>query len=1021
MAEADAPRVLAVLVAHDGAAWLPEAIDALEQQTYDHLRVIAVDNGSSDGSRDVLIDRFGSDDLLVADRDLGFAGAVSMALDAATGAPATYLLFVHDDLALAPDAVEQLVAHVQADPSVAVVGPKLVHWDDPDRLSEVGMAIDLTGRPDTGIEPDERDQGQRDHVRPVLYVSTAGMLVRRDVFEELGRFDRRYHLFRDDLDLCWRAHLAGYDVEVVPDAAARHAAAATNYHRLGQTAFIGPRYFAERNTLATLLKLYSARRLALVLPLYLLVGLLKVIGFLATRRVSDAWQTVRAWAWNVTNLGSTRRHRRRAQARRERVDGELRPLFARTAPRVRAYAEAVGEWLAGGDLEIEEAADETGEPPPAGRRLVAFVVRHPVVVVAFVLIVAGLVAVLPLLHAGQLRGGDLAPWPSDSGTFWRAYRSSWNGVGGLGSAAPPSPAQALLGAIGVITLGSAWLAQRVLVLAPLPLAWLLAYVASRVFTVRRVPRLAAATVYVLSPPALAALMTGRIGSLVAAVGLPALVIAGAPVVRPSAESGTAWRSAAGAALVAAVMVAFEPPSALVLLVLLVLVGLPAALLGAGSVEQRRGALIRTLATAVGAFLLLFPWSVTLFRDSATVLSGAAGTATTDSPLWRWLLLGPELPGFPSILPGVGFVMAGVLGLALGVRRHPVVIPGLWVLALFGGVVGWLSGRAGTDAWTWPGLPLLVAALAFAGLLAIGLGSAEEQLGQHTFGWRQVVTIATVGLVVAGLGVSALTLYQDDAWGAYAFDEPALPPFLAPEVDEVGPFRILVITDDEGVLRWDLTGPEGPTMARYGAPDPRPLLDLIGDSITEIAAGSDPGAAGRLGLANIRYVVVPEGGRSPVLGRALADQLDLEPQPVGSGLVLRVAGWLPRVSWVPPIVADSLSERGELPPGAQPIALDPVPGEVATYAGSVPGEGTLLVAEIASTGWEAAADGTRLVRRDTSGLARFRIGAPAEDVVVAYARNGRRLALVLIQLTVVLLALSLMLRPPRFAREAGVAP
>ena len=304
--------MLAVLVATDGEAWLPDVLEALEQQTYPHLDVIAVDNGSQDASREALLTRLSEDRVLVAERDLGFAGAVSMALDADPGGD--LVLFVHDDLALRPDAVEHLVAALTADPRLAVVGPKLVDWHDPERLQQVGWTVDVTGRADLGLEPDERDQGQRDEPRRPLVVSTAGMLVRRDVLEALGRFDRRYHVFRDDLDLCWRAWLAGWEVEVVPAAAGRHVRAAASYHRLGQSALLGPRYFAERNTLATLLKNYGALRLLLVVPLFLVVGLAKVVGFVATRQVGDAWQTIRAWAWNLVHLRRTLELRRHVQA-----------------------------------------------------------------------------------------------------------------------------------------------------------------------------------------------------------------------------------------------------------------------------------------------------------------------------------------------------------------------------------------------------------------------------------------------------------------------------------------------------------------------------------------------------------------------------------------------------------------------------------------------------------------------------------------------------------------------------------
>ena len=232
------PTVLAVVVATDGAATLRRTLTGLEAQ--DHpVVVVGVDNGSTDASRGILLEHLGHDHVLVADRDLGFGGAVGMALDAEVSRGAEYVLFVHDDLELRPDAVRRLVDEMEADEELAVVGCKLVEWDDPRQLQSVGMSVDVTGRADPGVEDDELDQGQRDHEARTLYVSTAGMLVRRGRFEQLGRFDHRYHLFRDDLDLCWRAWLRGWSVEVVPGAVAAHEQSAATYRRLGQTAFLG--------------------------------------------------------------------------------------------------------------------------------------------------------------------------------------------------------------------------------------------------------------------------------------------------------------------------------------------------------------------------------------------------------------------------------------------------------------------------------------------------------------------------------------------------------------------------------------------------------------------------------------------------------------------------------------------------------------------------------------------------------------------------------------------------------------
>jgi GT2 family glycosyltransferase len=446
-----APGVLVVLVAHDGASWLPRVLDGLAVQTYPNLDVVAVDNISQDGSREVLLERLGEERVLIADRDVGFGAAVGMGLDARPADEFPYVVTLHDDCELAPDAIEVLVAAMEADPHLAAVGPKLRAWHGPAELQSVGWTVDITGRADSGVDEGELDQGQRDQERRTLYVSTAAMLLRRATFDAVGRFDRRYHVFRDDLDLCWRFWLAGHEVEVVPDAVGRHVGGATNYLRLGQTRFIGPRYFAERNTLATLLKNYGRARLAGIIPLYFLVGIAKVLGFLLTRRVSDAWQTIRAWVWNLFHLRETWRLRRIVQQGRRRQDAELKELFGRVVPRLRAYLEAIVEWIAGADVGATAPSEElreeraAAEPETATKRLIRFARSRPVLVTGAVLATLGVIGAWQLLLPGTLRGGELAPWPDHASAFLADYVAGWHEANVFGTADAPSPAQALLG------------------------------------------------------------------------------------------------------------------------------------------------------------------------------------------------------------------------------------------------------------------------------------------------------------------------------------------------------------------------------------------------------------------------------------------------------------------------------------------------------------------------------------------------------------------------------------------------
>ncbi len=1007
------PPVLAVLVVHDGLPWLPRTLSALAAQSHPHLDIVAVDNASADGSRELLLDQLAEDQVLVADRDLGFGGAVSMALDARPTSEHRYVLLVHDDLELAPDAVAELVSSMEADPRLAAVGPKLRAWGASTELQALGSTIDITGRMDTGVDPGELDQGQRDQEDRALFVSTAGMLVRRSVFDELGGLDRRFHVFRDDLDLCWRAWLAGHDVEVVPTATAEHAGAAANYLRLGQTRFIGPRYFAERNTLAALLKNYGTARLFLVVPLFFLVGLAKVVGFLLTRRFSDAWQTVRAWVWNVTHLAETRRYRRAVQSRRVRADEELAELFGRLGPRVRAYGEAMASWVAGGDAdpapELSHDAPMPDEPRTATARLVAFARQRPVLLSGGLLGVVAVAGMWPLLRPGELRGGGLAPWPDRAMVFLGDHAAAWHDAAAFGTSSPPAPSQALLGLLHLMLGNSGYLASRAVLMLPFVVAWLLALRAAQIYSDRRLPRVVAATAYVLSPPAFAALATGRIEALVVFAVLPGLVAGLITAARLATPPARAWRAVAGYSLLGAIAGAFEPAMLLVLPV----VGAGAALVVITRADalSDRAILAGRLGVASAAPLLLnLPWSWGLLAEDGPLLGAPVVTEQAGDPLWTWLLLSPGLAGFPGVVAGAGFLLAGLLGLALGWRRNEGLVTASWAAALLGATAAWWVDRV--DSAVWAGTPLLVTVAAFAAAFALAFATGARRLARHAFGWRQVAALVTVlGVTVSIVGV-AWALVREP-FGAYVRGEPTLPSFVQAEAVTEGPFRVLVLAAADGAVTYEVVDGRGVTMAAYGLRQPPATQRAVDNAVQDLLAARDPGAADVLGRWGIRYLIVPDGAEDAALTDVLLAQDSLEPRPVASGQLHAVTGWLPQAAVLSPTAAGAIADRGALPSDEEVAALEVLGNGRAT--GTLAEERTVLLAEAEDAGWELWVEGQRLQPEPGSPVVFTEV--PAGEVELRHTGETVRGLTLTAQVLLLLLVISLALRPPGAGRHA----
>ncbi len=997
-----------MIVASDGRAWLPALLDALRDQTRRLDDVVAVDNASTDGTRDLLIRVLGPDRVILSDADVGFPRAVAMGVDALPDAD--HVLILHDDLVPDPGMVEALVDTMVADPRLAVVGARLVDHEDPGLLRSVGFTIDRLGRIDRGLEPGERDQGQFDRPTRPLAVSSAAMLVRREVFVSLGGFDRRFRLYRDDLDFCWRAWTAGWQVAMAPAARARHRRAASSHARSGQAAFTGPRFYQERNTLASIIKNVPGARLPLAVVVFLLSAALRAVWYVLTRRFADAWQTLRGWGWNLRRLPGTLRRRRQVNQRRRVTPAELNDKFSHLGPQLRQILSGVLDQVMGGDLDVTDpvASDEQAAVGVLPRVLRTFR-RRPATTVAIGAGLAGLVVVLPLLWSGPLALGQVRPFPSSGMRLLEDYLSVWHDAGAAATREAPSPAQALLGAMQLVLANSAWLAERALVIGSVVVAWLVALRAARPLAPTTGPRVAAATVYALSPASIAAARTGRVGAIALVVVLPAATIGLHLAVSRRVRGASAWRGAAGAILALAIGIAFEPamvvPFGVVLVALAVLVAVRR-----DEAATRRGAVTRLLALVVGVPAVLFPWSLGLLDPSGWWPRSVLSVDVVASPTWQWLLQAPQQVGFAGIAAGAGVVAAGAFGVLFAARREPGRVAALLVVAAVAIASAVVLDGLSTQTPAWPGVPLLVAAGAMAALFAIGLRRVGPVLVGHAFGWRQVAAGVLVTAAIVGVGVTTLDVRQT-GWARAGADD-LLPAFVT-QAGVEDDFLVLTLADDGGRLSWDLVADSGPTMAAWSVAF-SPGLEATVDAVVEsVVAQSDPSAAGRLGLLNIRYVLVPESARSDDLEAGLERQFDLLSQPVAEGLVYRLSNDLPMVGATEPAVVSRILATGALPDDVVVEEIPPQDGGTSWVrrVGSEPE--VILLATVETGAWEARADGRLLEAQQVDGLLRFD-APPDTTVVLTPVGQGTRTLSLTLQLLAVLLVVSVLLRPPTSA-------
>ncbi|RSM90346.1 family 2 glycosyl transferase [Streptomyces sp. WAC 01325] len=1012
--------VTAVLVSHDGARWLPDVLAGLLGQERPVQFAVAADTGSADQSAQLITDALGADRVLHLARRTGFGQAVEEANRTAPlltpdeltylkrpsgwdpvtrtwrddaydmpelphGEPVQWLWLLHDDCAPEPDALAQLLRVVENEhelgrDDIAVIGPKLRGWYDRRQLLEVGVTIAHSGRRWTGLDRREQDQGQHDHVRPVLSVSTAGMLVRRDVFEELGGFDRRLPLMRDDVDLCWRATAAGHRVLIAPEAVVRHAEASSRERRtvdcVGRTA-ASPHKVDKAGAVYTLLVNTRTAVLPWVL-LRLIVGtVVRTLAYLVGKVPGQALDEIRGL------MGTLLRPERIIAGRRRRgrpvIDKvEMRALFPPPGATVRATVEqAAGSLVGRSDPEVTSGAGRHGsavESGPGGddadfleieqfARLKR-VARKPGPVLFLVLLFVSLIACRELLGGGALAGGALLPAPAESGELWSRYLDAWHPVGAGGTQSAP-PYLALVAMLASALLGSTGLAVTVLLVGSVPLAGFTAYFASRPLVESRLLRAWAAVVYAFLPAATGALAGGRIGTAVLAVLLPLIARAGiaASGLANSSDARGSWRATWAYALLLTVATAFTP-----------IIWPIALLLGVGLLAVRRTDItaygLRFLAQFGAPLLVLAPWSLSLlpfgFFREAGLDYGASAASALD-------LLGAS-PGGPGTVSGlmlIGVVLAALAALLRSERQLG--IRTAWVVALLGFLFAVLSNGS-----TWAGPATLVYGIALLAAALLGADGARSRVAEQSFGWRQPVAALIAFTAAAGPLLVAAGWMIRGADGPLERRDPVqVPAFVAEESGTRDQARTLVLDSDSSAhVGYMLVRGSG---ARLGdaelavADGENAKLDKI---VANLVAGSGADQADQLGAFAVRYVLVHKGAPRDVT-RVLDATPGLSRLSEQNGSALwRIDRQVSRAA----IVAGSGS--GSTAGEPQAVAAGPVEIHTTVPAGS---DGRVLrLADSVDDGWTATLDGKELTPTTVDGWAQgFELPADGGRLDVTY--------------------------------------
>jgi GT2 family glycosyltransferase len=210
-----------------------ECIRSLLAMDSADFEILVVDNGSTDGSVELLPQEFPQITVLPQERNLGFAAGCNVGMRHALANGAEYVLLLNNDTFVAPDFIREMLAAIQGDPGIGAVCPKIYFADQPDLLWYAGADFSLWTGTAKHRGWKEIDRGQFDRHEEITQATGCAMLVRRSALRDVGLLDEQFWAYVEDVDWSVRFLKQGYRLTFAPKARLWHCCGATAVKSMG--------------------------------------------------------------------------------------------------------------------------------------------------------------------------------------------------------------------------------------------------------------------------------------------------------------------------------------------------------------------------------------------------------------------------------------------------------------------------------------------------------------------------------------------------------------------------------------------------------------------------------------------------------------------------------------------------------------------------------------------------------------------------------------------------------------------
>jgi len=271
-------------------------LNSLRGLDYPNLRLIVVDNGSSDGTAAAVARLFPDVELIVHADNRGFAAGCNAGIRQALARNADFVFLINNDTHLDPAALKNMLA--LTGPAVGMIAPKIYYAADPTRIWSVGGRRHSLTIEKTGDGRGQRDEGQWDCVMERDYLMGCALLLSRQCLMTVGLFDERFFMYYEDSDLSLRARQAGFKLLLAPQAKVWHHVALSS----GGSDSPGERYWMARSSMLFFSKHVRGLRWLIVLPYRSASAIKTVLRLVWRSKAASAWAYLRGLRDGVADV-----------------------------------------------------------------------------------------------------------------------------------------------------------------------------------------------------------------------------------------------------------------------------------------------------------------------------------------------------------------------------------------------------------------------------------------------------------------------------------------------------------------------------------------------------------------------------------------------------------------------------------------------------------------------------------------------------------------------------------------------